>query len=87
MRHGRVVLTPEALTVTGFGGRSFPWTSIEEVLRVKQLGGHGVRIVVDGRRRGLVAPVHTPVVAPDPRFEEKAATIERYWHAARGGAA
>jgi hypothetical protein len=87
MRFGVVRLTPEAVVISRFGRRTIPWTSIQEVRRIKLLGGNGVRLVVDGRPIPLNAPVDTPVIQPDPAFEEKVATIERYWREAnaRGG--
>lgn len=83
MRQGRVLLSPESVTVSRFGRRTIPWTEVDEVRRVHPLGGNGVQLVVDGRRVALAAPVHTPFLSPDPEFEEKAATIERYWRGAR----
>lgn len=86
MRFGKVRLTPEAVEVSRFGRRTIPWTSVEEVRRIRLLGGDGVRLVVGGRPVPLSAPVNTPVIQPDPAFDEKVSTIEAYWRQARGAA-
>lgn len=87
MRFGKVRLTPDAVEVSRFGRRTIPWTTVQEVKRVRLLGGEGVRLVVDGRPVPLSAPVNTPVIQPDPAFDEKVATIERYWRDASAGRA
>lgn len=77
-----VTLGPDEVVVHRFGSRHVPWTRVERVERYRMLGGAGVRLVVDGRRVGLNAPAHVPVLGPDRAFDEKASTIERYWRAA-----
>jgi hypothetical protein len=78
VRRMGVTVTPEEVVVHRIRSRHVPWERVEWVEHVRTLGGHGVRLVVDGRRIGLSAPVHTPYLAPDPAFEEKLATIQRY---------
>lgn len=74
-----VTLKPDEIVVHRFGSRHVPWTRVDRVERYRMLGGSGIRLVVDGRRVGLNAPAHMPVLGPDPAFDEKASTIERYW--------
>ena len=87
VRHAGVVVTPETITVTRLRRRTIPWSRVEAVEPLRTFGGRGVPIVVDGRRRALPVPVDTPFLAPDPAFDEKAATIERYWRDATSAGA
>lgn len=76
-RHG-VELTPETLTIHGFGHRVVPWERVGEVTTRRLLGTTTPRIRIDGRWVNVRVPQHTPFLGPDPRFAEKVATIERY---------
>jgi hypothetical protein len=76
-------LSPEAVTVLGFGRAVIPWERVQAVETFRSLGSRGVRLRLEGGRGvPLHAPEHTPLISPDPHFDEKVATIERYRAAA-----
>jgi len=76
-------LRPESVTVLGFGRAVIPWARVQGVETHWTLGSRGVRLRLEGGRRvRLHAPEHTPLISPDPHFDEKVATIERYRAAA-----
>lgn len=82
LRRSGVELTPETLTIHGFGHRVVPWYRVGEVTTRRLLGTTTPRVRIDGVWVNLRVPQHTPFLAPDPRFAEKLATIERYRDAA-----
>lgn len=79
-----VELRPDALMVYGFRRQAIPWSAIDRVERSTSFGSTYLKVHVDGRRRRLRAPQHTPFLSPDDEFEAKAAVVLRTWEARRG---
>jgi hypothetical protein len=86
LRRAESVADERGVTVTmPLGRRRYEWSGVAGVDHPRVLGQRAVRLTVEGRRFRvwLPAPRHTPLVSPDPGFEEKAATIERLWRESR----
>ncbi|HEU0131595.1 MAG TPA: hypothetical protein VFQ85_11470 [Mycobacteriales bacterium] len=86
MRAYGVEVRPDALVLLGLQRRVVLWSDVDAVYTESVLGTRVVRVVADGRVLLVRAPTHLALVAPDPAFDAKVATLVRYWEAHRGSA-
>lgn len=72
-------LTPAAIFLRGYTERAIPWSQVRSIQTRRSFVARVVELDVGDRPVRLYAPRHLPFVGADPAFDEKAATIERYW--------
>ncbi|MER7923897.1 hypothetical protein ABTY96_12350 [Streptomyces sp. NPDC096057] len=79
-----VTLTPSAIVIHTFRGRTIPWSAIQG-MEIKTVVGSSTVVLYEanGRRTELPVPT-TGLLVRDRRFEEKFRTIGAWWMTHRG---